>query len=239
MASRMICRATLFYRLWVSDMPRNFKSILFWFDGAFGDSTASITLRTLRPEISGAEKATLRQKLQALHQELAIGKIDAAAYCRKAVELAQVNEDTSRLASRIVEDITLNKSFFDIYCQIAAEHDPRVIVDIPRAWFTEVINHWGAAENFPASRLIFTETLKLERMLPDIAYHLPRAAGRNMADCILVDPLQMRAVALHKLGLISTAFVYPRRLKIDLALQGIWKTTEDVYHPQAGTRANL
>lgn len=220
-------------------MPRNFKSILFWFDGAFGDSVASITLRTLRPEISGAEKATLRQKIQALHQELAVGKIDAAAYCRRAVELARVNKDPSRLETRIVDGINLNKPFFDLYCQISAEHDPRVIVDIPQVWFTDIIKRWEVADKFPTSRLIFTETLKLERMLPDIAYHIPRAAGRNMADCILVDPLQMRAVALHKLGLISTAFVYPRRLKIDLALQGIWKTSEDVYHPQAGTRANL
>ncbi len=76
-------------------------------------------------------------------------------------------------------------------------------------------------------------------MLPDIFEYIPRAAGRNMEDCFLVDPLQMRAVAAHKLGLVSTAFVYPRRLKIDLALQGIWKTTEDVYHPKAGARTNI
>ncbi len=220
-------------------MPRKFQSILFWFDGAFGDSVASVTLKTLRPEISGAEKATLRQKLQAMHQDMAVGKIDADSYCKKAVELAQANEDPSKLASRIVDGITLNKSFFDIYCQIGMEHDPRVIVDLPEAWFNEIVKRWGASDKFPISRLIFTESFKLERMLPDIAYHIPRAAGRTMADCMLVDPLQMRAVALHKLGLISTAFVYPRRMKIDLALQGIWKTTEDVYHPKAGTRANL
>lgn len=220
-------------------MPKKFQSILFWFDGAFGDSVASVTLKTLRPGISGAEKATLRQKLQAVHQDMAIGKIDATVFCRKAIDLAQANIDASRLVTQIIDGINLNKSLFDIYCQIGTEHDPRVIVDIPQVWFTEVVKRWGVADNFPAPRLIFTETLKLERMLPDIAYHLPRAAGRNMADCILVDPLQMRAVSLHKLGLISTAFVYPRRLKIDLALQGIWKTNEDVYHPKAGTRANL
>ena len=220
-------------------MPKKFQSILFWFDGSFGESTASVALRIARPELAGAEKVTLRQKIQAVQQDLSIGKIDAAAFGRKIIEMTQSTENPDRLVSRLINEISLNKSLYDIYCQIAPEHDPRVIVDLPQAWFAEIVQRWGVSDKFPASRLIFTETFKLERMLPDIAYFIPRSAGRAMNDCLLVDPLQMRAVALHKLGLCSTAFVYPRRLKIDLALQGIWKTNEDVYHPKAGTRASL
>jgi hypothetical protein len=220
-------------------MPRKFQSILFWFDGSFSESVASSTLRFLRPEISGAEKITLLEKLQSLQQDLAIGKLEADVFCQKAIELARASTTPEQLSARLQGNVELNIGFFDIYSQIAAENDPRVIVDIPEAWFTALIQHWGVAASFPASRLIFTEQFKLDRMLPDIAYYLPRAVGRSMEDCILVDPLQMRAVALHKLGLVSTAFVYPRRLKIDLALQGIWKTNEDVYHPKAGARTNI
>jgi hypothetical protein len=220
-------------------MPKKFQTILFWFDGAFCESIAAQAVTILRPEISAAEKATLCEKMQTLQQALAVGNLDPDTFCRKAVDICQVAADPDRLQASILQSTSLNKPFFNIFSQIAAEHDPRVIVDIPQAWFNTLIDRWQVSEAFPPSRLIFTETFHLKRMLPDIAYYIPRAAGRNMEECILVDPLQMRAVELHKLGLVSTAYVYPRRLKIDLALQGIWKTSEDIYHPKAGARTNI
>lgn len=239
MVSPKVSPATSFCRSWVNSMPRKFQSILFWFDGSFSESVASRTLRFLQPEFSGAEKVTLLEKLQVLQQDLAIGKLEADVFCQKAIEIAGASTTPEQLSAVLQGSAELNKGFFDIYSQISAENDPHVIVDIPAVWFTALIQHWGVASSFPAGRLIFTEQFKLDRMLPDIAYYIPRAAGRSMEDCILVDPLQMRAVVLHKLGLVSTAFVYPRRLKIDLALQGIWKTNEDVYHPKAGARTNI
>jgi hypothetical protein len=220
-------------------MPRKFRSIFFWFDGSFTNSIASYTIGALRPELCSAEKVTFQQILEVLHEDLAIGKIDAHQFWIKAIEACQVPADPNHVVQQILENAKLNQPFFDIYNQIPPEHDPHVIVDIPETWFMEFVKLWRVSDAFPAERLIFTETFKLERILPDIANAIPQAAGRTMEDCFLVDPQQMRAVALHKLGLVSTAFVYPRRLKIDLALQGIWNTTEDVYHPKAGARTAI
>lgn len=220
-------------------MAKKFQSILFWFDGAFTDSIAALTLTALKPELKGGDQIPLRQKLQALHMDLAIGKIVAQTYCMQASEVTGENTAPDQLVGRIIELAVLNQSIFDIYTHIAPEHDPKVVVDIPAEWFNQLVTRWKAADVFLKNRLIFTEQFNLKRIFPDIFYFIPQAAGRSMDECLMVDPQQMRAVAAHKLGLASAAYVYPRRLKMDLALQGIWKTNEDIFHPKAGTRANI
>jgi hypothetical protein len=220
-------------------MPRKFQTILFWFDGSFTTSLSTGVVNILRPELASSEKIALQHKIRPFQNELAIGQLHLAEFCRNVVEICQAQCDPTALPTRLVETAVLNQSFFDIYRQISPENDPRVIVDIPEIWFRELIRLWKVEDAFPAARLIFCEQSDLQKMLPDIFEYIPRAAGCSMEDCFLVDPQQMRAVAAHKTGLVSTAFVYPRRLKIDLALQGIWKTTEDVYHPKAGARTNI
>lgn len=220
-------------------MPKKFQSILFWFDGAFTEPIASLTLSALKPEITGADRIPFRQKLQSLHNELAIGKIDANTYCRQAEKVTNINIPSDRLIQQILDLAEINQPFFDIYTQIAPEHAPKVVVDIPAGWFDQLVSRWKVTDVFPKERVIFTEQFDLKRMYPDIFYFIPQSAGRSIDECLMVDPRQMRAVASHKLGLASAAYVYPRRLKIDLALQGIWKTSEDIFHPKAGARANL
>jgi hypothetical protein len=220
-------------------MAKKYQSILFWFDGLFNDSIASLTLAVLKPELTGGEKITLRQKFQALHRDLVIGKINGDTYCQQAAEVSGVKTSSGNLVQSILEKSVLHQDFFDIYQQIAPEHDPKVIVDIPQIWFDQIVSHWKLAGNFPKDRLIITEQFNLQRIYPDIFYFIPQAIGKRMDECLLVDPQQMRAVAAHKLGLASATYVYPRRMKIDLAISGIWKTAEDVYHPKAGGRPNL
>lgn len=220
-------------------MSKKYQSILFWFDGLFNDSIASLTLTALKPELTGGEKIALRQKLQLLHRDLAIGKIDVETYCRQAAEVSDAKTPSGSLIQSILDSSVLHQEFYDIYKQIASENDPKVVVDIPRVWFDQMVSRWKAADSFPEDRLIFTEQFDLKRIYPDIFYFIPQAIGRQMGECLMVDPQQMRAVAAHKLGLASATYVYPRRMKIDLAIQGIWKTTEDVYHPKAGGRPNL
>jgi hypothetical protein len=220
-------------------MSKKFQSILFWFDGLFTESIASVTLAALKPELTGGEKIALRQKLQALHKDLAIGKIDSETYCAQAADVAGVITSSNALVQSILDKSVLHQDFYDIYRQIAPEHDPKVIVDIPQVWFDQMISRWKVADLFPKDRLIFTGQFNLKRIYPDIFYFIPQAIGRRMDECLVVDPQQMRAVSAHKLGLASATYVYPRRMKIDLAIQGIWKTAEDVYHPKAGGRPNL
>ncbi|GAP20889.1 hypothetical protein [Leptolinea tardivitalis] len=220
-------------------MPKKFETVFFWFDGAFTETVSSLVLKILRPDLSGAARVTLQEKIQFIQDDLSVGKLTSDEFCQKAVELCQVNLTVDHLESEIIHQANLNKPLHDIYTHVVSDNDTRVIVDLPETWFHSLIKRWQLENSFPANRLIFTTPFKLNRMLPDIAYSIPKAAGRNIDECILIDPRQMRAVALHKLGLVSTAFVYPRRLKIDLALQGIWKTDEDIYHPKAGARTNI
>jgi hypothetical protein len=76
-------------------------------------------------------------------------------------------------------------------------------------------------------------------MTPDIFYHLPQKAGRRMDDCIVIDANSARAVQSMKVGLASIIYVYPQRLKLELALQEIWRTDADVMHPTSSERVTF
>ncbi len=220
-------------------MPRNFSTVLFWFDGAFTNSLSSQIVELLHPDVSSAEKLAFQQKVRPLQEKLTIGKLDMETFCREAVEVCQSDYDQTRIALNLTESAELNTAFYDIYRHITPDFDPRVIVDIPENLFRQYIHRWHVEEGFPDGRLIFLERSGLDNLIPDVFQFIPKAASKKMDDCFVIDPLQMRAVASHKVGLVSTAFVYPRRMKIDLALQGIWKTSEDVYHPKAGARTKI
>jgi hypothetical protein len=220
-------------------MAKKYKSILFWFDGLFTSKIASLTLAELKPNLSTNETITYREKLQQLVDELTIGKIDPQEYCRQANQITETAISSEELIQAVINKADLNQPFFEIYTQILPENNPGVVVDIPRVWFDQLIVKWKVADHFHEDRLIFTETFKLKNIYPDIFYFIPQAAGLKMEDCIMVDPQQMRAVAAHKLGLSSATYTYPRRMKIDLAIQGIWKTGDDVVHPKGGGRPNL
>jgi len=220
-------------------MAKKYQSILFWFDGLFTTKIASLTLAELKPNLSTNETITHREKLQKVVDELTIGKIDPQEYCRQANQITGTEITYEQLVQAIINNAELNQQFFDIYKQILPENKPGVVVDIPRVWFDQLISKWKVSEYFHEDRLIFTENFNLENIYPDIFYFIPQAAGLKMEDCIMVDPQQMRAVAAHKLGLSSATYTYPRRMKIDLAIQGIWKTGDDVVHPKGGGRPNL
>lgn len=220
-------------------MPRKFSTVVFWFDGAFSDSLSSQIIELLNPALNSSEKLALLQKVRPLFELMAIGKLNPEAFCHKVVETCQLKADPSSISKRLIEAQEMNQAFFDIYRQISPEFDPRVIIDIPEVWFRQLVQRWNVEDRFPDGRLIFLEQSGLGQLIPDVFQYIPQAVGKKMKDCFVVDPMQMRAVAAHRIGLVSTAFVYPRRMRIDLALQGIWKTTEDVYHPAAGSRTKI
>jgi len=106
-------------------------------------------------------------------------------------------------------------------------------------WYAEVSKRLGLASLFPEGRIVLTSELKLPRMVPEVFYHLPACADRSMDECIAIDTLSGRAVESMRHGLASIIYVYPERLKLELALQGIYQTEADVMHPTSSERAKI
>jgi hypothetical protein len=106
-------------------------------------------------------------------------------------------------------------------------------------WWQELAARWQIYPLFPETRTILISEMKLRRMVPDIFYHLPARAGRSADECLTVDALSARAVESMRHGLASIIYVYPERLKLELALQGILATEADVMHPASSQRVRI
>ena len=218
---------------------KSYRAILFWFGGVLTDSLAERTRAELAPGVRGSAAVSIRKQLRGLSGELALGNCTPQDYCQQAVLACQSDLAASELAARITASAEINAPVTDLVEKIAASHECWLVVDYPASWYRELAERWKLSSIFPENRVVYTPDLKLLRMTPEIFYLLPQQVNQVMADCLVIDPVSSRAVEAMRHGLATIIYVYPARLKHELALQGIWQTEDNVMHPAASERVSL
>lgn len=218
---------------------KSYPVILFWFGGVFTDSLAELTRAELAPGTTGSAAVSIRKQLRSLSNQLALGCITSQEYCQQAGAACNSDLADGELARRIVASARLNQPLADLVQKVAASHQCWLVVDYPVRWFHELAARWELLSKFPENQILFTVDLKLLRMTPEIFYLLPQKVNQPMAECLVIDPVSARAVEAMHHGLATIIYVYPARLKHELALQGIWQTEENVMHPAASERVSF
>jgi hypothetical protein len=216
-----------------------YNAIFFWLGGVLTETVSERTAAELIPGMKGHEGIHLRQQLRGLADALTLGKLTPAAYCEQAVASCQANLSASALEDRIVETTAVRLPLAELVGKLPESYERWLVVDYPPTWYEKLSARWQIPGLFPHQRLVLTADLGLVSLTPDIFYLLPQAAGRPMDECIAVDALSARAVAAMKHGLATIFYVYPERLKLELALQGIWQTDVDVMHPTSSERVKF
>jgi FMN phosphatase YigB (HAD superfamily) len=216
-----------------------YSAIFFWFGGVLTASLPERTLAELMPGVKGNAVIPVRQNIRSLAGELTLGKITSQQFCQQAIAVCQSSLDAAELASRIIAAASLNESVTGLIAKIPATYERWLVVDYPADWYQELAARWKLDSLFQENRTVFSAELKLLRTIPEIFYLLPQKAGRAMDDCLVIDPESARSVEAMKHGLATIIYVYPERLKHELALQGIWQTEANVLHPAASERVSL
>jgi hypothetical protein len=215
-----------------------YDSIFFWLGGVLTDTLAERTAAELIPGVKGHDGIHLRQQLRALADELALGTLTPADYCQQAVAICQSAMIAADLERRILAT-PIRPPMADLVSKLPSAYERWLVVDYPPAWYEKLAADWQIPSLFPYGRVISIPDLGLVNVTPDIFYRLPQAVGRRMDECIVVDGLSARTVAAMKHGLAAVFYVYPERLKLELALQNIWQTNADVMHPTSSERVNF
>jgi hypothetical protein len=218
---------------------KSYRAILFWFGGVLTDSLAERTRAELAPGARGSAAVSIRKQLRCLSGDLALGSISPQDYCQQAALACQSDLAVSELAHRITTSAEINAPVIGLVRKIAISHPCWLVVDYPAGWYQELAARWGLPSLFPENRILYTTDLNLLRMTPEAFYLLPQRVSQPMADCLVIDPVSARAVEAMHHGLATIIYVYPARLKHELALQGIWQTEENVMHPAASERVSL
>lgn len=218
---------------------KSYRAILFWFGGVLTDSLAERTRAELAPGVRGSAAVSIRKQLRRLSEALALGSITHQDYCQQAALACQSDLAVSELAHRITASAEINAPVIDLVRRIAISHQSWLLVDYPAGWYQELAARWELPSLFPENRILYTTDLNLLRMTPEVFYLLPQRVNQPMADCLVIDPVSARAVEAMHHGLATIIYVYPARLKHELALQGIWQTEENVLHPAASERVSL
>lgn len=216
-----------------------YSDIFFWLGGVLTETIPELTRAALFPEAGGYEAVKMQQQIRDLIEDLSLGKITSMQYCEQAIARCESSMTVSGLNRLIIDTASLQQSVADMVVEIPEASERWLIVDFPVDWFSELANRLKIYSLFPENRAIFTAELKIKRMVPDIFYHLPPKAGRAMDDCIVIDPVSARAVEAMKHGLATIIYVYPERLKHELAMQGIWQTDAEVLHPTSSERVKI
>lgn len=216
-----------------------YDAVLFWFGGVLTETVAELTLGELMPGAKGHEALKTRQRIRELAEELSLGRIAASDYCQQTIALCEADVEASELNSRIIESASLRQPIAELIERMPASYELWLIVDCPVDWYRALSQRWKMHSLFSEERTVATSKLKLSRMVPEIFYHLPAIANRSMDECITIDACSARAVESMEHGLASIIYVYPERLKLELALQGIWQTEADVMHPTSSERVEI
>jgi hypothetical protein len=216
-----------------------YDAVFFWFGGVLTGTVAELTVGELMPDAKGHEALKTRQRIGELAEELSLGRIAASDYSEQTIALCDASVEPSELYRRIIESASLRQPIAELIERMPASYERWLIVDFPADWYQAVSQRWSVHSLFSEERTLVTSELKLSRMVPEVFYHLPSIAGRSMDECIIVDACSARAVQSMEHGLASIIYVYPERLRLELALQGIWQTEADVMHPTSSERVEI
>ena len=237
--NRKSYRAMCSCRLVECDSVKIYKAILFWFGGLFTETLAHLSKKAIFPDISGRQLVDTQIKLRSVSEQLILGKINQVDFCQAVAEICGSGLTPEEVEIKMRAKAALNEEVFEIIGGIPQKFLRWLVVDYPEEWFFELAEGWSINSIIPDNQIILTGGMNLDKLVPDVFYHLPSSAGQALGDCLVIDPDTSRAVTAMRHGLASIIYVYPKRLIHELALQGIWKTDEDVMHPTSSERVNI
>lgn len=216
-----------------------YKAIFFWLGGVLTDPIEEVTLDALAPKavlkVSHATKLKLRQ----LAEQLSLGRISPSDYCQRALQMSKLKLDAGELEGRIIEKVALRPPVMDLLAAIPPTYERWLLSQYPMQWFSTFSRRMALSDHFPHERTMYISEIGLERIVPDLFSALPKIADCTVNECLMIDGMSARAVAAVRHGLASIIYIYPERLKHELALQGILKTASEVLHPHASERVNI
>lgn len=216
-----------------------YDAVFFWFGGVLTETVSELTAGELIPDAKGHQALKNRQRIRELAEELSLGRIAASKYCEQTIALCEASLGPSELNRGIIESASLRQPIVELIERMPASYERWLIIDCPVDWYQALSERWKIRSLFSEEWTVVTSELKLSRMVPEIFYHLPAIAGRSMDECITVDACSARAVQSMEHGLASIIYVYPERLRLELALQGMWQTEADVMHPTSSERVEI
>lgn len=216
-----------------------FKTILFWFGGVLTENLVDLALSIVMPGARGQDFVRYRKMLEPHTLALIRGTQKPHVYCQNIVHEFESELNANQFEDSLIKGIHLHTDVVNIIQEIPEEYSRWLISDYPLKWYEVVSNSLDSPKLFPSNRVIFTADIKSADVQSQIYDHLPIFVGQSMSNCLIIDSNSARAVRGVKRGLASIIYVYPQRLKHELALQKILQAESEVMHPNYSERVEL
>jgi hypothetical protein len=216
-----------------------YDAVLFWFGGVLSDTVADLTTGQLPSHADRHYTLKIRQVVRSLAEELALGSVSSKEYCQRTLAVYDSDLVASTLENGIIAGASLRPTVAELIASIPTTYDCWLVVDFPTDWWRKVSARCKINTLFPDDRIILIPEMRIGRIVPEIFHSLPLRAGRSVDACITIDACSARAVASTQHGLASIIYVYPERLKLELALQGIFPTETNIMHPTSSERVKI
>lgn len=203
------------------------NAIFYWFGGVLVEGLPQLVGRGLFD--LPIEKINIHTRLRLREQinELALGRLNAQAFCAALTQEYSPAHSASELESWIKQTVNLRA---DVLNEIAAPSDAMerwIICDYPRDWYESAVS----GHELPIKNTFFTAESNLSNLVPDIFYELSRRANYPLNRCLMVDAVTPRTVEAVKHNLHASIFVDARRLQREFALRRMIPPPPGFVHP--------
>jgi hypothetical protein len=198
----------------MSGLPK-IDAVAFWLEGVLAPSLADLCAQVFFDQPIASVDVHIRLRLRTAGEQLALGQIDAAAFCARAVESCGAVMTPAECEQALRGALVLRNEVRAIVQDLPTSAARWVLCGMPRSW----VDTSALAPIVTPERWLFTSEMHLLRLTPDVFATWATRAGLPLSACMMVDAETPRAVEAVRRGLHAAIYVDAKRLRREFVLR--------------------
>lgn len=191
------------------------QAVAFWLEGVLAPSLADLCAEVFFGRPIASVDVFVRLELRAAGEQLALGQIDAAGFCARAVEICASPMTPDECEAALRKALQPREDALAVVHDLPASVARWVLCGLPREW----VDAAALAPQIAPERWLFTCEMHLPHMTPDVFAAWTTAARLPMGACLMVDADTPRAVEAVRRGLHAAIYVDAKRLRREFVLR--------------------
>lgn len=198
----------------MSAIPK-IEAVAFWLEGVLAPSLTDLCAQVFFAKPTASVDVHTRINLRAAGEALALGQIDAAEFCARAVEICASTLTPAECEASLRAALVPREDVRAIVRELPAHVAQWVLCGLPREW----VDMAALAPDTMPERWLFTQEMHLPHLTPEVFAAWTTRAGLPLRACLMFDAETPRAVEAVKRGLHAAIYVDPKRLRREFILR--------------------
>lgn len=195
------------------------RAVFFWMTGVITPNLLTLATRALANLGKPEANLLALPGWSWLVQGLACGQVDGPAFCTAICQQCGLVIPAGELERQILAQLTPGSKVLETINLLPEAYERWLVVDLPRAWLDAAAGRVGLEPSFQAGRQVVLPESGLAETMPAALDYLAGKAHIPLAEGLLIDASNRRAVQALRHGMQAAIFLDARRLEREFILR--------------------